>query len=193
MVFYPSRSVERYNTVGFPLLSLPNLHRIYLNELSLLDAANPKLWLIGLVLAEDNRLPAIVEQIREYQAQHPEDATDWLDLLETFLVYKLPNFTREEILAMFGLNYSDLKHTRFYQQVFCEGKDEGKLEGKLEGKREGRVEGEAALLERQLLRRFGSLSETARRRIASADADTLLLWGERLLDAKTLEDIWGAV
>ena len=194
VAFYPHQSVERHNPADHPWLSLPNLHRVYLNELPLLDAAqpslcSPRLWLISLILAEENRLPAIVERIQDHQAQHPEDATDWLDLLETFLVYKLPHFTREEIQAMFGLNYSDLKHTRFYQQVFEEGKDEGEIEGRTKG----RVEGEVALLERLLLRRFGSLSENTRCRIATADADTLLLWGERLLDAKTLEDVWGAV
>ena len=31
---------------------------------------------------------------------------------------------------MFGLN--ELKQTRFYQEVFAEGKEEGKEEGKLE-------------------------------------------------------------
>jgi hypothetical protein len=27
-------------------------------------------------------------------------------------------------------------------------------------------------------------------RIAAADAETLLVWGERLLDAKTPDDLW---
>lgn len=39
---------------------------------------------------------------------------------------------------MFGL--SELKQTRFYQEVFAEGKEEGKLEGKQEGKLEGKLE-----------------------------------------------------
>lgn len=39
---------------------------------------------------------------------------------------------------MFGL--SELKQTRFYQEVFAEGKLEGKEEGKLEGKEEGKLE-----------------------------------------------------
>ncbi|MFZ4703231.1 MAG: hypothetical protein ACOYMG_24580, partial [Candidatus Methylumidiphilus sp.] len=55
------------------------------------------------------------------------------------------------------LNFNDvsLKQTRFYQDVFGEG----------------RVEGEAALLLRQLERKFHPLSESARRRIAAADAE----------------------
>lgn len=72
----------------------------------------------------------------------------------------------------------DLKKTRFYQDAYGEGRCEG------------RTEGEAALLLRQLERRFGNLSDDTKRRINSADAETLLTWGERILDAKTPEDIW---
>jgi predicted transposase/invertase (TIGR01784 family) len=49
---------------------------------------------------------------------------------ETILIYKLPRLSREEMGKMFGL--SELKQTRFYQEVFAEGKEEGKEEGKLE-------------------------------------------------------------
>ncbi|MHC5857334.1 hypothetical protein [Nostoc sp.] len=38
--------------------------------------------------------------------------------------------SREQMGKMFGL--SELKQTRFYQEVFAEGKEEGKQEGKLE-------------------------------------------------------------
>ena len=76
---------------------------------------------------------------------------------------------------MFGLNDVDLKATRFYQDVFAEG----------------RVEGEAALLLRQMERKFHPLPESARQRVTSADAETLLVWGERVLDAKSLDEVWG--
>ena len=75
------------------------------------------------------------------------------------------------------LNFNDLslKQTRFYQDVFGEG----------------RVEGEAALLLRLLERKFPPLPESARQRIATADAETLLVWGERVLDANNLDEVWG--
>jgi hypothetical protein len=56
---------------------------------------------------------------------------------------------------------------------------------------EGRVEGEAAMLLRLLNRKFHPLPEYALQRIAAADAETLLVWGERVLDAKCLEEVWG--
>lgn len=92
---------------------------------------------------------------------------------------------------MFGYNDIELKQTRFYQQVFSEGRVEGQVEGRMKGRVEGRMEGEAAMLQRLLERRFGTLPDSARQRIAAADADTLLIWGERVLDAKSLEDVWG--
>ena len=187
IVFYPSSAVERVNPVSAPLLALPNLHRVYLDQLPLLDSPNPKFWLIALVLAQLPRLPEIVERVRRHQREHPDDGVDWLDFLETLLVYKLPHCSREEIQAMFGFNDTELKQTVFYRQVF----GEGKREGKLEGKQEGRQEGEAALLLRLLERRFGPVPGNARRRVQEADADTLLLWGERILDANTPEEVWG--
>jgi predicted transposase/invertase (TIGR01784 family) len=55
-------------------------------------------------------------------------------LIETVLIYKLPQMTRQEIEAMFTI--SDLKQTKVYQEALEEGKAEGKLEGKAEGKLE---------------------------------------------------------
>ncbi|MEQ8962425.1 MAG: DUF2887 domain-containing protein, partial [Coleofasciculus sp. C2-GNP5-27] len=55
---------------------------------------------------------------------------DLINLIETIIVFKLPQKSREEIAAMLGL--SELKNTRFYQEVFEEGKQEGKQEAKLE-------------------------------------------------------------
>ena len=60
----------------------------------------------------------------------------------------------------------------------------------LEGEQKGRQEGEAALLLRQLERRFGALPGWARDRIASADSVTLEEWGLRVLDAGSLDDVF---
>jgi hypothetical protein len=56
---------------------------------------------------------------------------------------------------------------------------------------EGQVEGEATLLMRLLERRFGPLPAEVRQRITKTDAETLLIYGERVLDAKSLDEIFG--
>jgi len=64
-------------------------------------------------------------------------------------------------------------------------------QGLQQGRQEGRREGEAALLLRLLEHKFGGLSEEVRERVARADAQTLLLWGERILTAKTVDEVLG--
>jgi flagellar biosynthesis/type III secretory pathway protein FliH len=76
------------------------------------------------------------------------------------------------------------------EKGLLQGRQEGRQEGHQEGRQEGRQEGEAALLLRQLEYRFGQLDETTRARIRRADAETLLLWGERVLMAASIEDVF---
>jgi predicted transposase/invertase (TIGR01784 family) len=55
----------------------------------------------------------------------PDKAQELLELIETILVYKLPNLSREQIEAMFSIG--DLKQTRVYQEALEEGIEQGKL------------------------------------------------------------------
>ena len=194
LVIYPYEKVERPSEAARPFLDLPNLRRVYLNQIPLLESANPKLWLIALLTVEDSQLPPIVEKVKAHRNSNPSDGIDWIELLETILVNKLPTITREEIKTMFGLQDSDLKKTRFYQDTYNEGRQEGLAQGFEKGiengVRKGREEGEAALLLRILERRFGPLPINVKHRIASTDAETLLIYGERVLDAKSLDDIF---
>lgn len=58
-------------------------------------------------------------------------------------------------------------------------------------RREGRIEGEQAMLMKLLHRRFPSSQPTYEKRIKYATAEELLLWGEKVLDAKTIDDVFG--
>lgn len=60
-----------------------------------------------------------------------------------------------------------------------------------QGKIEGKIEGETLFLERLLQAKFGKLSQSYQHRIAAADPETLLSWGERVLNASTLAEIFG--
>jgi hypothetical protein len=64
-------------------------------------------------------------------------------------------------------------------------------EGLREGLQEGRRAGEATLLSRLLQRRFGDLSEAAKAHIAAAGLPDLEEWGLRLLDAKSIDEVFG--
>ena len=65
----------------------------------------------------------IVSQVRVEIADLAMQA-NFINLLETIIVYKLPEKSREEIAAMFSM--SNLKETKFYQEVFTEGVQEGR-------------------------------------------------------------------
>jgi predicted transposase/invertase (TIGR01784 family) len=66
----------------------------------------------------------------------------------------------------------------------------GKEEGREEGRQEGRQEGQAALLLRQLTRKFNNVPAEYQQRIQQASAEQLLAWGEQLLGAKTLAELF---
>jgi len=58
-----------------------------------------------------------------------------------------------------------------------------------EAEQRGREEGEFALLQRMLEKRFGPLPAWAREKLASLPASKLEDLGERLLDARSLDDL----
>ncbi len=62
--------------------------------------------------------------------------------------------------------------------------------GREKGIQQGLAQGEAAVLLRLLKRRFPQLPETYVEKIQQADAETLLLLSERILDAKVLDEIF---
>jgi predicted transposase/invertase (TIGR01784 family) len=67
---------------------------------------------------------------------------------------------------------------------------QGEARGRAEGEARGQVKGQAAFLTRLLERRFGILPEAYRSRIANADAATLLAWGDHVLTAHSLDEVF---
>ena len=86
---------------------------------------------------------------------------------------------------MLALTDIDLKQTRFYQDVLAEGIQEGLQEGRQEGLHEG----ESAMLLLQIALKFGPPDPGILHRIETADTDTLLRWAERILTARTLDQV----
>lgn len=56
---------------------------------------------------------------------------------------------------------------------------------------QGRVEGERAVLARLLGRRFGRLPAVAAERLGRGSAVDLETWADNVLDAETLDDVFG--
>ena len=55
-----------------------------------------------------------------------------LDIIETILMYKFADLSREELQAMLGLD--EFKQSRLYQDIKQEGKQEGLVQGEMKAK-----------------------------------------------------------
>jgi flagellar biosynthesis/type III secretory pathway protein FliH len=77
----------------------------------------------------------------------------------------------------------------FAERFRQEGMEKGIQKGVRQGMQKGMQKGEAALLIRQLRRKFGELSEDKVRMIEAADTDQLLEWADRVLTAESLDEV----
>ena len=81
--------------------------------------------------------------------------------------------------------------TGFLQRARDEGREQGIEQGIEQGMRQGRAEGERAVLERQLRRRFGRLPAKTVELLQSAPEADLEAWADKVLDARTLNEVFG--
>jgi predicted transposase/invertase (TIGR01784 family) len=129
VVIYPNRGVEREQSLHFNLLlNSEAVTRIYLDELE--DENALGVGIIKLVVESESAAIASARRLLEQAEQTLPPVSirrDIIDIIETIVVYKLPELSREEIAQMLGL--TDLKQTRFYQEAFADGRQEGVQEG----------------------------------------------------------------
>jgi predicted transposase YdaD len=83
------------------------------------------------------------------------------------------------------------QETRIMSIAAEQWKAEGFQMGEIKGKAAGIEAGKADLLLRQLRRRFGSLPESVQARVQCASEDQLNEWAEAVLDASTLDAVFG--
>jgi len=170
VVIYPSRSVERAVDKQFKeLLNLNRVRRIYLDELEETENSPLGTRLMKLIVANEREVPqraqALLNQTIQQLVQ-PSRQQDIIELIESIVVYKFPQLSRQEIAAMLGVE--DLKQTRFYQEVFAEGKQEGIQQGKQEGIQQGKQEGKLEAVSRMLA--------------SGVDVETIAQWLDLPLD-----------
>ncbi|WP_371869556.1 DUF4351 domain-containing protein [Duganella flavida] len=70
------------------------------------------------------------------------------------------------------------------------GLKKGLEQGMEQGLKQGRKQGAVALLERQLARRFGPLPQTVQRKLAKASLEQVDAWGEVVLEATSLKQVF---
>ncbi|MFM7256634.1 MAG: DUF4351 domain-containing protein [Betaproteobacteria bacterium] len=72
------------------------------------------------------------------------------------------------------------------------GMEQGPQEGMEQGIQQGIQQGEVAVLMRQLHKRFGELPEEIELRLHKATLEPLEVWADRVLDARTINEVFGA-
>ncbi|WP_287525263.1 Rpn family recombination-promoting nuclease/putative transposase [Okeania sp. SIO2C2] len=136
VVIYPSRNIEREQNQHFGnILASNQVQRIYLDELEKTVSSSLGVGVVKLVIEPEtqaiNLAKSLISQTKE-EIIEPKIQQDLIHLMETIIVYKLPQKTRKEIEAMLGL--SELKKTKVYQEALAEGEAKGEAKGEAEGK-----------------------------------------------------------
>ncbi|AFW94810.1 hypothetical protein ANA_C12060 [Anabaena sp. 90] len=151
------------------------IKRIYLDELL---PGSIGMGLIELIVSKEAQAPELVKALLDRtktEVENDREKQGIIELLETVLLSKFSQLSRQEIEAMFLV--SDIKQTRVYQ------------EAKQEGREEGRQDGEMILLIRQLSKRFGKLKDIYIENINSLNIEQLEKLGEALLDFTDINDL----
>ncbi len=131
------------------------------------------------------QLREILRLIREVLQQ--ETALELLEVILRYYVQYTQRLDEDDVKQILKVTAAgeELMQT-FIDRYIEEGERRGRLEGKLEGVQLG----EATILLRQIELKFGAISEQDRRRIESAEAETLLKWSERVLTAESLDQLF---
>ena len=150
VVIYPSRRIEREQPLQFREL-FSRVTRIYLDELGDEASASVGVNIVKLVMEREQTAPEQAKRlIEQAQVQITDETTkqNLIDLIETIIVYKLPQKSREEIQAMLGL--SDLRNTKVYQEAKQEGLIEGEKRGEQRGEQRGKFKAKLEAIPRMM-------------------------------------------
>ena len=181
VVVYPERATETSpGPAHAPLERTGLLHKIYLRDLIDGPAESPGVRIARMVVLDDAQTAAEARDLVAATREQPEHET-LVDLIETILVYKFPKLSRDEIKAMLHLPDTELKQTRFYQEVFAEGVEEG-IEKGIE-------KGQLNVLLRQLSYRLGPIDATRTDRIRTLPSGTRDTLAEALFDFTSAADL----
>ena len=166
-----SLDVEVLTNYQQELINSGRIKRIYLDEI---PPGSIGMGLIELILSKETKAPELVQNLMQRtktEIVNNRERQGIIELLETVLVSKFSQLSRQEIEAMFLV--SDIKQTRVYQ----------------EAKQEGKQDEATNLLFRQLSKRFGKLSGNYIETISNLTIEQLEDLGEALLDFVDITDL----
>lgn len=187
---------------GLVAQHLPKLQYLLIDENRYTDAE----------LATLHNLVAAIIRVEHPESEQAllqliERLNEWLDgkpeLKRTFAIWIRAVLLRQSKHTLALPKVRDLKELKmtlaerfdqwaqqYEQRGKQEGLQKGLQKGRQEGRQEGQQEGEARLLLRLLTRRFGELPADTVTRIQRADLPQLEAWSDRVLDARSLAEVF---
>ncbi|OSO94699.1 hypothetical protein B7O87_01970 [Cylindrospermopsis raciborskii CENA303] len=146
--------------------------RIFLKDLQGRKELSSNLSLLQMLVTEQEESTKIGKNLLK-TAESESEYEKRLTLIETMLANKFPELTKEIIMEMLEIKTMDVTKSRFYQQIYTEGRQE-----------------EAAnLVLRQLTRKLANLSETMVKRVKKLTIPQLENLGEALLEFTQIVDL----
>jgi predicted transposase/invertase (TIGR01784 family) len=118
VVIYPTRDIEQERLeVVQEFLDSGRITRIYLDELGEIEDLPWGLGLMALTMLPSDKM---VEKAKEMlqQSETSDEGSAILDLVITAIVYKFSELSRDEVLAMLGI---ELKEPKAFQDIRAEG------------------------------------------------------------------------
>lgn len=129
IVLFPKRSIESERPKHYQeFFDSGRVRCLYLNELNLPASSSVGLKAIQLIVQNEPEILEVARELISEARQEFENDTltqTVVELIETIVVYKFPNISRQELKAMFEL--ADLKKTRIYQEIKEEIQEEIEL------------------------------------------------------------------
>ena len=191
IVVFPYRGLEPTEKQPYQtLLDSDQVQCCYLEDLQQRPNLPVGLGLLQLIVEPAQALPSQARRlVQQAQQQFTEPLTTAIiELIETTLVYKFPEMSRQEVEAMLGL-VDSVKQTRVYREAREEGIEEGEARGEARGIETGRAQGERAIVLRLLNRRLVTLQPELVAQVEELSLPQVEALAEALLDFSTEADL----
>ena len=109
-------------------------------------------------------------------------------------IWVVADVSQEEVAAVVENNLPEARELimTIAERLRQEGLEQGLERGREEGMRTGMLGGRIRIVRRQLELRFGALGEAVVQRLESSDEAALERFAERLLTARTVEEVFGS-
>jgi predicted transposase YdaD len=142
-------------------------------------------FLLLFYTAPDPRILEVENQLIETV----EDPEQRLELKSIGAIIAARYFSEEIIKQYLKLEFPMIRETNVFKEWFDQSRAEGRAEGRVEGLVEGEISGKRLLLQKQLEKKFGLLSQEVKERLQKLNSEQLDALATILFDLATAEDL----